>query len=51
LSIRHPGFLDESQDLVVGVFGANAQSNPSGELSIECLEATVWAAANAPLKG
>jgi hypothetical protein len=42
LAIRHPDFLDEKQDLYVGLFGANTQSEVRKTLTIKEFTVTVW---------
>ncbi|HVR75290.1 MAG TPA: FecR family protein [Planctomycetota bacterium] len=48
LSIRHPPSLDDEEDLVVGVFGANTQSEVRRTLILKELEATVWTRLESP---
>lgn len=45
LAIKHPDFLDAENDLQVGVFGANTQSNEPKTLLIRAVTVTVWTAA------
>lgn len=42
VTIRHPDFLDEAEDLYVGFFAANPQGTVSAPLWIRELTATVW---------
>jgi hypothetical protein len=44
LAIRHPAYLDAEQDLYVGLFGANTQSNVRQTVIVREFQATVWAA-------
>ncbi len=48
LTITHPYFLDQRQDLFAGLFGANAQSNAPKTLSIKELKITVWTTKSNP---
>jgi ferric-dicitrate binding protein FerR (iron transport regulator) len=43
LAIRHPDFLDAENDLYVGLFGANTQSEVRRTLTFKDFQATVWA--------
>lgn len=45
LAIKHPDFLDAENDLQVGIFGANTQSNEPKTLLIRAVTVTVWTAA------
>jgi ferric-dicitrate binding protein FerR (iron transport regulator) len=47
LTIRHPDFLDADNDLYVGLFGANTQSEVRRTLTFKDFQATVWAVAPA----
>jgi hypothetical protein len=47
LTIRHPDFLDAENDLYVGLFGANTQSEVRRTLTFKDFQATVWAVAPA----
>ncbi|HXG08308.1 MAG TPA: FecR domain-containing protein [Gemmataceae bacterium] len=47
LTIRHPDFLDDEQDLFVGLFGANTQSPVRKTLFIKEFAVTVWTVAPA----
>ena len=42
LEIAHPAFLDHENDLHVGLFGANTQSDLRKTLTIRELKVTVW---------
>jgi hypothetical protein len=42
LTIRHPDFLDAENDLYVGLFGANTQSEVRKTLVFKDFQATVW---------
>ncbi len=42
LEIPHPAFLDQENDLHVGLFGANTQSDLRKTLTIRELKVTVW---------
>jgi hypothetical protein len=42
LSIRHPGYLDAENDLYVGLFGANTQSQVRRTLFVKEFAVTVW---------
>jgi hypothetical protein len=42
LTIRHPDFLDSENDLYVGLFGANTQSEVRKTLIFKDLQVTVW---------
>jgi len=42
LTTNHPAFLDDADDLYVGLFGANVQSNTPCTLLIKHFEVTVW---------
>ena len=42
LEIAHPAFLDAENDLYVGLFGANTQSDLRKTLTIRELKVTVW---------
>jgi hypothetical protein len=42
LEIPHPAFLDQENDLHVGLFGANTQSDLPKTLTIRELKVTVW---------
>ena len=42
LAIAHPGFLDGENDLYVGLFGANTQSDLAKTLTIREVSVTVW---------
>ncbi len=42
LTIRHPDFLDAENDLYVGLFGANTQSEIRKTLIFKDFQATVW---------
>ncbi len=42
LEISHPAFLDAVNDMYVGLFGANTQSNVRKTLTIRELKVTVW---------
>ncbi len=44
LAIAHPKFLDGQNDLYLGLFGANTQSNERKTLTIRELSVTVWTA-------
>jgi ferric-dicitrate binding protein FerR (iron transport regulator) len=48
LSIRHPEFLDNEQDLFVGLFGANTQSEVRRKLFVKEFQATVWTVSPSP---
>jgi hypothetical protein len=45
LTIRHPSFLDSEEDLYVGLFGANTQSEVRKTLIFKDFQATVWTVA------
>jgi hypothetical protein len=45
LTTRHPAFLDNERDLIVGLFGANTQSDVRRTLVIKEFRATVWTTA------
>jgi hypothetical protein len=45
LTIRHPDFLDAENDLYVGLFGANTQSEVRRTLTFKDFQAAVWAVA------
>jgi hypothetical protein len=42
LTINHPAFLDQQQNLYAGIFGANTQSDVSKTLNIKEVRITVW---------
>jgi FecR-like protein len=42
LTIRHPDFMDAENDLYVGLFGANTQSEVRKTLIFKDFQATVW---------
>jgi hypothetical protein len=42
LEIAHPAFLDQDNDLYVGIFGANTQSDLRKTLTIRQVKVTVW---------
>jgi hypothetical protein len=42
LTVAHPAFLDHEQDLFVGLFAANTQSDVSKTLTIEEVKLTIW---------
>jgi len=44
LTITHPAFLDQQQNLFAGLFGANTQSDVSKTLNIKEVKITIWAA-------
>ena len=44
LAIAHPAFLDGKNDLYLGLFGANTQSDACKTLTIRDLSVTVWTA-------
>jgi hypothetical protein len=44
LTINHPAFLDDQQDLYAGLFGANTQSEVSKTLNIKEIKVRIWAA-------
>jgi ferric-dicitrate binding protein FerR (iron transport regulator) len=46
LAIRHPHFLDGERDLLVGLFGANTQSEVRKTLTIKEFAVTVWTVAS-----
>ncbi len=48
LAIAHPAFLDGKNDLYLGLFGANTQSDACKTLTIRDLSVTVWTAQSAP---
>jgi hypothetical protein len=48
LTIRHPEFLDQQQDLYVGLFGANAQSENRKTIVFRDFQATVWTVSAPP---
>jgi hypothetical protein len=48
LTIRHTDFLDSENDLYVGLFGANTQSEVRKTLTFKDFQATVWTVANPP---
>ena len=50
ISIRHPAFLDSPDDLYVGLFAANTQSNVSRTLQIKSFGVTVWTRSGATKK-
>ncbi len=43
LTITHPAFLDQQQNLFAGLFGANTQSDVSKTLNIKQVKITIWA--------
>jgi hypothetical protein len=45
LAVRHPAFLDAENDLYVGLFGANTQSEVRRTLFVKEFTATVWTTA------
>lgn len=45
LTIRHPDFLDAENDLYLGLFGANTQSEVRKTLVFKDFQATVWTVA------
>jgi len=47
LTIRHPDFLDAENDLYVGLFGANTQSDVRKTLIFRDFQATVWTVSQA----
>jgi hypothetical protein len=46
LTIRHPEFLDKEDDLFVGLFGANTQSDVRRTLVVKDVQVTVWTHTN-----
>jgi FecR protein len=44
LTITHPDFLDQRQNLYAGLFGANTQSDVSKTLNIKEVRITIWTA-------
>jgi hypothetical protein len=50
VTIRQPGFLDSENDLYVGLFGANTQSEIRKTLVFKDFQATVWTVATSNLR-
>ncbi|HEY7429019.1 MAG TPA: FecR domain-containing protein [Gemmataceae bacterium] len=50
LTIRHPDFLDSENDLYIGLFGANTQSEVRKTLIFKDFQATVWTVAASSLR-
>ena len=42
LAIRHPSFLDEEGDLLVGLFAANPRGEAGRTINVKDLQVTVW---------